>query len=290
MLVFTSMAAVVKYLSPTIESGQMIFYRSFVGLVPLIVWMLMRGEFPSALRSHRPLGHLWRAIVGTGAMAFYFLALARLPLPDVTAITYASPLITLMLAALLLRERVGMYRWSAVGVGLGGVLVILWPHLGEGVGTEGAALGAIFALLTAVGMALVMIQLRNLTRTEPTSTIVLYFSLFASLLALLTLPFGWTVPTAFEFALLIGLGLSGGVGQILLTQCYRYAPASVVAPFEYTTMLWALVLGYVVFGDVPQLIMLVGATIVIASGLYVIYRERRLGLAQADSPKPTPTG
>jgi drug/metabolite transporter (DMT)-like permease len=286
VLVFTTMAAAVKYLSDSIETGQIIFYRSFVGLVLLIVWMAARREFPAALKTARPLGHLWRAVIGTTAMALYFLALARLPLPDVTAILYASPLITLMLATLLLKEKVGIHRWSAVGTGLGGVLIILWPHLGAGLGQGGAAaFGALLAFAAAWAMALVMIQIRSLTSTESTSTIVFYFSLYPSLLALMTLPFGWTVPNAAELVLLIMIGLGGGVGQLLLTQSYRYAPASVVAPFEYTAMLWALVLGFVIFGDVPQAIMLLGAAIVIAAGLYVIYRERRLGLADTRPPR-----
>lgn len=274
------MAAAVKYLSDAIEIGQIVFYRSFVALVPIIVWMAIRREFPAAIDTARPLGHMWRAVFGTTAMATYFLALARLPLPDVTAILFGSPLITLMLATVMLGERVGIYRWSAVWVGLGGVLLILWPHLGAGLAGGGpAAAGALFAMVTACAMALVMIQIRSLTSTESTSTIVLYFSLYPSLLALLTLPFGWTVPTAGEFAILVAIGLGGGVGQLLLTQSYRYAPASVVAPFEYTAMLWALGLGFVLFGDMPQAVMLVGASIVIAAGLYVIYRERRLGIA-----------
>ncbi len=286
IFIFTCMAAGVKYLSETIETPQIIFYRSFVGLVPLIVWMLVRREFPAALHTVRPLGHLWRAVVGTAAMGFYFMALARLPLPDVTAILYASPLITLGLATVILGERVGLHRWSAVGIGLGGVLLILWPHLGAGL-AEGdrAALGAILALMTAFSMAFVMIQIRSLTGTESTSTIVLYFSLYPSLFALATLPFGWTVPSAGEFTILMLIGLGGGCGQLLLTQSYRYAPVSVVAPFEYTAMLWALLLGFTIFGDVPQVIMLVGAAIVIGAGLYVIYRERRLGIADKQAPR-----
>lgn len=281
------MAAIVKHLSDRYPTGQLVFFRSFFGFLPIILWMVLRREFVTSLRTARPVGHLWRATIGTTGMIVYFLALARLPLPDVTAITYASPLITLVLASFLLKERIGIYRWSAVAVGLVGVLLILWPHLGAGVDLSGgAALGAIFALLTACGMALVMIQLRHLTRTEATSTIVFYFTLFSSLLALTTLPFGWVMPDLREGAILVGLGLIAGIGQILLTQSYRYAPASVVAPFEYTTMLWALLLGYIFFSEVPQFIVLFGAAIVIAAGLFVIYRERKLGIARAARAGP----
>lgn len=283
------MAALVKALSDSFPPGQLIFFRCFFGLPPLLVWMAWRGEVRSGMRTTRPLGHLWRAMIGTAAMSVYFIALGLLPLPDVTAILYASPLMTLVLASLMLGERVGCYRWGAVGIGFAGVLLILWPHVSTGRSIDDTSVtGAICAFATAACMALVMIQLRSLTRTERTSTVVFYFTIFSSLLALLSAPFGWEFPTAKQMALLVCLGFAGGIGQILLTQSYRYAPASVVAPFEYSSMLMALLLGYAVFGDVPEAIVLVGAGIVIAAGLYVIHRERRLGIADARQTRTIP--
>ncbi len=283
--VLISVAAMVKHLSDAFPPGQTLFFRNFIGLIPVLVWVLMRGELRLAFTVRRPMAHFWRGVTGTAAMFIYFLALARLPLPNVTAITYASPLITLVLATLMLGEKVGIYRWSAVAVGMGGILLALSPHLGGGSGDGQSAAGAFLALLTALGMALVMIQLRQLTRTEATSSIVVMFLLISSGIMLLTIPFGWNMPTASQAGLLFCIGFFSGIAQLLLTQSYKYAPASVVAPFEYTTILWALALGFVFFGDIPQPIVLVGGAIVIAAGLYIIYRERQIGIANTRPPR-----
>lgn len=278
-MLFTVMAALVKLVSDTVPTGEIVFFRSFFALPPLLVWLALRRELPGCLRTEKPLGHLWRAAAGMAAMAFNFLALSLLPLPNVTAIVFVSPLIVLPLATIFLAERAGIYRWSAVLVGLCGVLVILSPNLSAGVlSEEGAVLGSAFALSAAVMMAIVVIHVRNLTRTESTGAIVFYFSAFGSLIALVTIPFGWVLPDPRELVFLLLVGLVGGVAQILLTQSYKYAPASVLAPFEYTAMIWSLMLGFFVFGDVPRIVVLVGAAIVIAANIFVILRERRLGI------------
>ena len=143
---------------------------------------------------------------------------------------------------------------------------------------ERRRVGAMAALLGAVFAALAQVFVRKLIHTEKTATIVFYFSLTASLLSLLTLPFGWVVPAPREAVLLVGAGLLGGVGQILLTESYRHAETGVIAPFEYVSMLLALVLGYTIFGEVPTRSMLIGAALIVAAGLFIIWRERRLGI------------
>lgn len=273
------MAALVKYVSADVPTGELIFARSFFALPPLLVWTMMRNEFPTALRTHRISGHLVRGALGGGAMAAFFTALAYLPLPDMTAIQFVAPLMTLALATVMLGETVGVFRWSAVGVGFLGVILILWPYLGDGLNlSDEGAIGAIVALFGAALTALAMIQVRQLTGTETTAAIVFYFSLTCSALALLTVPFGWVVPDLWTGVVLVSIGLLGGVGQILLTQSYRYAPASVIAPFDYTAMIWSLIIGYLMFSEVPAPIVLIGAAVVIAAGLFVIWRERQLGI------------
>lgn len=288
-VVFVVMAALVKYASDEVPTGQLIFVRSFFALPPLLVWMAYRGDFPTALKTRRLSGHLARGAFGGGAMSGYFIALTYLPLPDVTAIQFVAPLLTLALATVMLGEVVGMFRWSAVGVGFLGVVLILWPYLGFGwsTGDEGAV-GALVALFGAALSALAMIQVRQLTGTESTAAIVFYFSVVCSVLALFTLPFGWTMPDAWMAFILLAIGLSGGVGQILLTQSYRYAPASVIAPFDYTAMIWSLILGYLMFGEAPLPIVLFGAAIVIAAGLFVIWRERQLGIKRDRQRRAVP--
>jgi drug/metabolite transporter (DMT)-like permease len=162
---------------------------------------------------------------------------------------------------------------------------MLWPHLDFARYTSGvyeaAALGAMFALASAFTNAGAVVQTRRLTDTETTSSIVFYFSLFCTIGGLLTLPFGWIVPDGWQLAALIGLGVIGGLSHILLTESYRYAPASLVAPLDYTALIWAFLLGYWAFGEVPTATVFVGAAIVAASGLFVIWRERQLGLERA---------
>ncbi|HQF31789.1 MAG TPA: DMT family transporter [Hyphomicrobiales bacterium] len=275
-LVFTVMMAMIKYVSSRVPTGEVMFARSFFGMMPIVFVMLSRGEMRRALKTENPTGHVFRGLVGVSSMFCSFLALGYLPLPDATAIGYAAPLVTVVLSALILQETIRIYRWTAVIVGFAGVLLMLSPHLGAASAGSGSALGAGFALAGAVLAAGAMITVRHLTRTETTSAIVFYFSATASVLALATLPFGWVVPSFSDALVLVGIGLVGGIGQIFLTQSYRYADASTVAPFEYTTMLWSLAIGYMVFGDMPGIEILVGAAIVIAAGIFVILRERAL--------------
>lgn len=276
--VFTIMIALVKLVSDRIPAGEIVFSRAFFGFIPLLIMITWRGELAVALQTHDRLSHVARALTGMIGMFLWFTALSLIPLPDATAISYAAPLLTVALAALLLHERVRAYRWAAVGVGFIGVLIMLSPHLGSGgaIGVDGN--GALLALAATVFFALAQIFIRKLVETERTVTIVVYFSITVSFFSLLTLPLGWVIPSPGDAFYLVLIGIIGGFGQILLTQAYRHANASLVAPFDYTTMLWAILIGIFLFDEVPQTAVLAGAAIVIASGLFVIYREHRLGI------------
>src|SRR5262245_5088359 len=215
-------------------------------------------------------------------MFLNFAALARLPLMDAIAISFAAPLITVVLAALLLNEHVRAYRWSAVSLGFVGVIVMLWPYLDIWtlfyVGSPARTVGAICAMVACFTNAGTVIQTRRLTDSETNSAIVFYFSLICGLAGLATLPFGWAMPPPLEFVKLAMIGVLGGLSHLMLTESYRYAPASVVAPFDYTAMIWAFLLGYAVFGELPSAFVFVGAAIVIACGLFVIWREHKAGV------------
>lgn len=279
-LAFTVMVVLIKLVADRYPVGELVFARSLFGLLPVLIMGLWQGESLSVVKTARPMGHIGRAIVGGSAMALWFAALARLPLPDATAINFSAPLIMVALAALLLGERVRVYRWTAVGIGFCGILIILSPHLGAAVpGSDGVnGLGAGFAFGSACMMALAMIQVRRLTSTERTTTIVIWFAGVSSVLALLTAPFGWVMPNAEDALILVAVGLFGGIGQILMTHCYRFAEASTIAPFEYTTMLWTVIAGWLVFAEVPTIEVLIGACFVIGAGVFVIFREQALGL------------
>lgn len=288
VIVFIAMSALIKSTADRIPPGEAVFFRSFFAMPVIVVWLALRGELRTGFGTANPLGHVWRGVMGTLAMGLGFAGLGYLPLPDVTAIGYAAPLLTVIFAAMFLGEEVRAFRISAVALGMAGVMIVLWPRLsltGRAELGTAEALGAMLVLGGAVFAALAQVFVRKLVQTERTPAIVFWFSMTATLLSLLTLPYGWALPTASEAALLVLAGLMGGVGQILLTSSYREADASVIAPFDYASMLFALVIGYTVFGEVPTLTMLAGAALVITAGILIIWRERQLGLERARQRK-----
>lgn len=294
VVVFIVMSSLIKATAQHVPAGQSVFFRSFFALPVIVAWLVMRGEMTTGLRASNPLGHVWRGVVGTCAMGLGFAGLGYLPLPEVTAIGYAAPLLTVIFAAMFLGEEVRAFRISAVALGMTGVMIVLWPRLtivADDQLNHTQALGAMLVLGGAVFAALAQVFVRKLVNTEKTSAIVFYFSLTATLLSLTTLPFGWVWPTPFETALLILAGLLGGVGQIFLTSSYREADASVVAPFDYASMIFALGIGFFIFDEVPTLTMLAGAALVVTAGILIILRERHLGIKRAQQRKAmTPQG
>ncbi len=292
--IFTLMAVCIKYVAPRIPAGEAVFFRSFFAMPVIVAWLVWTGNLRHGLDTENPMGHVWRGLVGTSAMIMGFTALGLLPLPEVTALGYAAPLLTVIFAAMFLGETVRIFRLTAVLIGLIGVVIVLSPRMtvmSVDTASKLQTIGAMAALIGAVFAALAQVFVRKLVATEPTAAIVFYFSLTATVLSLLTLPFGWVVPTLFEATLLIGAGLLGGVGQILLTESYRHAETGVIAPFEYVSMILSLILGYFIFAEMPTLTMLGGASLVVAAGLFIIWRERALGLRRSEARKAmTPNG
>jgi len=284
-VLFAVMSALVRYLGARYPIGEVVFYRSAFAIVPVMLVYAWRGELAAVVRTERPLGQAGRGALSIIGMFCNFGALARLPLVESNAISFTSPLFSVALAALLLKEPVRIYRWSAVIIGFIGVLVVLAPHFsGEeltiAMASATSVTGVLYGITGSFTNAGTMIQTRRLTESETTSSIVFYFSLSCAVAGLVTWPFGWVSPSGGEFAALIGIGVLGGMAHIFLTESYRYASASVVAPFDYTTMIWALVLGYAMFDEVPTLMIVTGSAIIAASGLFVIWREHQLALAR----------
>ncbi|MEL7099454.1 MAG: DMT family transporter [Pseudomonadota bacterium] len=285
VFLFIAMGAMVKVAVAEVPAGQAVFFRSFCALPIIMGWLWQRGELATGLKTARPMGHVWRGLFGTSAMALTFSGLGLLPLPEVTAIGYATPIFTVVLAAVFLGERIRIFRLSAVGLGLVGVMIVVWPRLTPDSWAEGAALGALMILAAALLRALVQIHVRRLVQTEHTAAIVFYFSITATLMSLLTVPLGWVWPSPQVLALMIGTGLLGGIAQILVTSAYRYGAASMLAPFDYASLIFAAVIGYVIFSEVVTLTMAVGAGLVVAGGALIIWRERHLG-AERDKARP----
>ena len=289
--VFVVMSALIKA-AGQLPAGQIVFFRSFFAVLPILVMLAWRRELRGALHTANPLSHIARGVVGVTAMGLGFFALTRLPLPDAITLNYAQPLLVVVFSALFLGEAVRIYRWSAASIGLLGVVIISWPNLtlfaGEGGMESQQALGVAAALTGAAVSAVAMLLVRRLVQTERTSTIVLWFSLTASAMALLTVPFGWAALSWWQAGLLVAAGVCGGLGQILMTESYRHAEASTIAPFEYTSMILAIAVGYLAFGDLPTAYTIVGGTIVVAAGIFIIWRERQLGLERGRARKVAP--
>lgn len=291
--VFVAMASLIKATAAHVPAGEAVFFRSFFAIPVIFAWLWLQGQLEGGIRVVSPMGHVWRGLVGTVAMGLGFAGLGLLPFPEVTAIGYAAPLLTVVFAAMFLGERVRLFRLSAVALGLVGVLIVLSPRLGglSDAADSRATLGAMLVLMSATCAALAQVFIRKMVTVERTSAIVFWFSFTAAALSLLTLPFGWVLPAPREVAFLVLAGLFGGVGQILLTSSYRHADASVIAPFEYASMLLAIGIGYFVFDEVPTPVMLAGAVLVIAAGVLIIWREHQLGLERDRQRKAmTPQG
>jgi drug/metabolite transporter (DMT)-like permease len=281
-LVFMFMAVIARGFGETFPVGQVVFFRSLFAFIPILGVMLYSGMHVADLATKVPWSHARRATSGVLAMFTYFSSLMYLPIADVTAISFASPLIVVVLAAFILGETVRLYRWSAVAAGFVGVLIMVSPHLGDGLSGAGASTGVVLAFANAFLVAFTMIFIRLMSGSEPALVIAFYFQLACTLISACTLPFAWTTPSSSEFLLLVTLGILGGVGQLLLTNSYRFAEASTLANFDYAAMIWAILLGWLFFSELPAPAVYFGAVIVIGSGLFIVWRERQLGLRRVD--------
>lgn len=283
VFLFTVMAAILKATAATVPAGEQMFFRSLFAIPVILAWLWSRGELATGLRTTDPMSHVYRGIVGSMAMGTSFAGLGLLPFPEATALGYAMPLLTVIFAGMFLAEQVRGFRMSMVAIGLVGVLIVLSPRLSMQASsvTIGETLGAILTLTGAAFGALAQIFISRMIQTERTAAVVFWFSVTATVLSLVTLPFGWVVPDLSTLALLVTCGIIGGLAQIMLTSAYRYADASLVAPFDYGSMLMALAIGWFVFGEGASPRMLVGAAVIIAAGVAIIWRERQLGISRA---------
>ncbi|MBP6736205.1 MAG: DMT family transporter [Rhodobacteraceae bacterium] len=278
VLLFVAMQALIKQTAARVPAGEAMAFRSAFAIPVILLWLVWQREFRLGLRPAAPLGHLWRGVMGGVSMGLGFAGLGYLPLPEVTAIGYAAPLLTVIFAAMFLDEKVPLARGLAVLAGFGGVLLVLTPRLSVGAdGPEAVAhaLGAMLVLGSAVFAALAQVFVRKLLVSDRTPVIVFWFSVTSLALSLITLPFGWVIPGPGDALALVLAGVVGGVGQILLTTSYRHADASVIAPFDYASMLVALLVGLFVFQEVPGPMVIAGAVIISAAGLAVIWQEHR---------------
>jgi drug/metabolite transporter (DMT)-like permease len=270
VLVFSLINAGIKWETARYPLGEIIFLRSVFSLIPCLAVLMASGGW-QMLRTQRLKEHMGRGVMQFISIVSIFAAFAVMPLADAVAITFSAPLFLTMLSIPMLGERVGRHRWAAVLAGFLGVLLMV--ATGDGFGRGIVSTGALLALLSAAISASVTIAVRRMTLTEATPTLVTYQALMTLVLSAALLPLGWVTPRWDDLLLLAGVGICSGIGQYWWTQAFRFAPAAVAAPFSYLAMVWALVLGYAVWGDVPSPSLIAGAVVVAASGLYILYRE-----------------
>jgi drug/metabolite transporter (DMT)-like permease len=280
---FSLMYAAIK-LAGHYPVGEVIFFRSFFALIPVFVLAAFTCGPRQAVQTKRPLFHILRSLAGVCGMFLNFAALQRLPLADLTGFSFVAPIFAVILATFVLHERAGPHRWIAVLAGFGGVLLMIEPHGGVlHLLRAGFSSGAGLALMGAAISAFVVIFIRQMSTTERSEAIVFYFMLTCSVVSAATMLWDRVLPTPAAAAWLVLAGLLGGVGQICMTFSYRYAQPSLLAPFDYVAMVWAVVLGYFVLGEVPKPMVMAGAGVVIVAGLYIVWRERRIHRATVDA-------
>jgi drug/metabolite transporter (DMT)-like permease len=270
VLVFACLDAMAKYLGNHMPTLQVVGVRCAAAF--LIALMISNPlTRPGLLKTARPSLQLWRASMLLGSTVFNFMAFRYLQLDEAMAILFSTPFLVAILAGPLLGEWVGWRRWAAILVGFAGVLVVVRPGLG------GMQWAALLSFGSAVCYAFYNITTRMLSRTDSSETTLFYGNLFGCVVMAPVLPFVWVTPSSwFDVVLMIALGVFGAGGHFLLIMAHRRTPASVLSPFIYTQIVWATTLGFLVFGNVPSQWTIAGAAIVIASGLYLLSRERKV--------------
>ncbi len=275
LALFTGMSAMVKHLSGHIPFIELMFFRSAFAL-PVVAMITARYGDWRSLRTRRFKGHLLRAMTGTAAQGCSFFALSVLSLAEQTALSYTTPLFVTMLAIPILGEQVGLHRWSAVLLGFAGVLVIASGQgvfHGAGPVSTLAVLGTAAAVFQGMFSALTTLLVRQLSSTESSTTITMWQSMLMTCFTLIPLPFFWVTPGWGELGLLLAIGLVGGVAQVMLTEAYASAQVSALGPYSYSSLVWSMLLGWLVWGDVPGLAMLGGSALIVVAGLYILHRE-----------------
>lgn len=266
-LMFTGVSVVVRMLGETLDPFQVVFFRNAFSLMWMMPWVLHTGR--SAFRTDHLWRHALRAMTGAVAMTLFFWAMVLMPLAEVNALTFLSPVLATAGAALFLGETVRRRRWIAVGVGFAGAMIVLRP------GAEAFDPAALLAVGAAVFAAGTILLLRLLGRTEDTATTVLYLNLFLTPISLLPALWVWQTPTAAQWGLAILLGLFATVVQLCMTRAFTVAEASAVMPFDYSRLVFVAIAGYLLFGEVPEVWTWVGGAIIMGSTVYIAHRESR---------------
>ena len=262
---FSLMDIIVKW-SVNYPIGQVLFFRGFFGII-FYFFVIPRERLHNFYKTERPGLHFLRCFSGLIALVAIFVALRKLPLATVVSISFAAPIFTTIFSIFLLSEKVGIFRWLAVIIGFGGILIITEPGITE------LNIYYFFPIIFCLGLSYVAIAIRKLSTTEPVWLISFYFSLSITLLSFLTIPQGWVMPSIKDFLLLSMVGIFGGVANLWLSQSYKYSEVSLVTPLKYLALVFAVIFGYFIWDEVPTIKTLIGASLVIISTLIIFRRE-----------------
>ena len=265
-VLFAVTAALAKWLTASYPVGEVMFFRSFSSLVVCSIVVLPFTGF-SVFATKRPRDHLARGLSQSISQTFTVLAVSMMPLAGAIAINFSAPLWSALLSVLWLKEEAGAARWTALLIGFLGVLIVTHP------GSDSLQVGALFALGNAIMYGSVTVAVRGMTATESTATLLMWQMATMAPLHSLLLLFGFRVPTPLDAAMLVLGGVANALGQFLWTRALVLAPTTAVSPFYYLMLVWALVIGYLVWGDLPTLALLVGSAIVVGCGLFLLWHE-----------------
>jgi drug/metabolite transporter (DMT)-like permease len=272
-IAFTAMHGGVRHLGDGLHPFEIAFFRNLFALLPLLPWFVRYGAQP--LRTRRLGLHFLRSLLNVMAMLAFFTALTLIPLAQVTALSFTAPLFATLLAVIVLGEVIRMRRVAAVAIGFAGTLVILRP------GLTAIETGALLALFAAAMWSVTMIVIKQLSRTETSVTITAYMAIFMTALSAVPAAYYWRWPDGEQLLWLVAIGILGSVGQLSFAQSFREAEATVVMPLDFMKLVWAVLLGYAAFAEVPDRWTFVGGTMIAASASYIAYRESRIKRAVA---------
>ena len=262
---FSMMDVLVKW-SANYPVGEVLFFRGFCGLIP-IFFLIPKENYKNFYKTEKPKLHIARCLAGLVAIVSVFIALRNLPLATVVSMSFAAPIFTTIMSIYFLSEKIGRYRWLAVLIGFLGVIIITQP------GISSLNVYYIYPIIFCIGMSYVAITIRQLSFTEPVWLISFYFSVSISVLGLLTIPYGWVMPSILDFILLCMVGLLGGTANLLLSQSYKLSEVSLVTPIKYLSLVFAIIFGYFIWSEIPTYKTLLGAFLVILSSLIIFRRE-----------------
>jgi drug/metabolite transporter (DMT)-like permease len=269
MFFFGITNAVAKATANDLPSSELIFFRGLVSSFLMLLYAKFRKS-KNLLKVHNPKQQIWRGTLGFFQLIFLYWSFAILPMADATAISFATTLFVTALAFPMLKERVGIYRWTATLIGFSGVLFIAHPTGSLNIS------GALYAILAAFLEAVVMIYARQFGKTTKAFTTVFYYTITTCIIGGILSPFFWITPTFEQVLLMSLLGFAGTMGHIFIAMSYRFAEAAVVAPMFYTLMIWGIGFGYFIWDEIPTSTVLIGAALIIACGLYIVHRERKI--------------